>query len=232
MENIENHEKYCIYNMGVCKVCNFVDSANHQCVQSLAEFKQNMINIMDKLQKDLEEINAVNVNLQMQVNNYKKTIKNLTLDQTRKLETSNSNTKRNKRVTIPVNNNNELIAEARKFINQPVIDGKRTKKDMVEKVVEITKIAIQTKQRIYEVANYIKEYLDSNYMGDWSVAIWYLSIGHIYYNCASDGLIDIKFGKVSVTIFKTCDPVSRTLQQHLESICNFNPKYLLLLAGV
>lgn len=78
VENIDNHEKYCIHNKEMCKTCGFVSSKDHECVKSLLEYKQNMSGIMDKIRKELDDSNAQNRNLRSQIDNYMRTIQDLT----------------------------------------------------------------------------------------------------------------------------------------------------------
>lgn len=97
MENIENHQKYCIFDKELCKVCGFVATSDHDCLTSLIDYKQNMSSIMDKLRKELEDCTAQNRNLRSQIDNYMRTIQDLTKERTN----NNNNHARN-------NNNTSL----------------------------------------------------------------------------------------------------------------------------
>lgn len=212
MENIENHEKYCIFDKQLCKVCNFVANSEHDCLKSLLDYKQNMSIIMDKLGQELEDSNALSQNLRSQIDNYSRTIKDMISERSKQLNFSKANKRGNNpsssSISAQVNNNKDLLVEARKYLNSPTVDGHKTRKDTVEKVTEMVKTAIGTKgDKMYDVARFIKEYMDTHYLGDWNVNLWYNSIGYIYYNGVSDSFIEIKFGKVTVAIYKTFDAV-------------------------
>lgn len=99
-----------------------------------------------------------------------------------------------------------MLLDARKYINSPIIDGHKTRKEVVDKCVEIVKEGITIKgDRIYDVTRFIKEYMDSNFMGDWNVYTIYNNLGFVYHNIIGDAFIEVKFGKCTVTIYKTFD---------------------------
>ena len=101
-----------------------------------------------------------------------------------------------------------MLMEARKFINSPVVDGHKTRRDIVDKTVEIVKEALTIKgERIYDIARFIKEYMDTNFMGDWNCYLIYNNIGFVFHNIIGDAFIEVKFVKVIVTIYKTFDSV-------------------------
>lgn len=104
--------------------------------------------------------------------------------------------------------NKDLLLEARKFSSSPVVEGHRTKKEIVDKAVEISKEAITIKgDRIYDVARFIKEYMDTNFMGDWNCYLLLNNVGFVFHNIIQDAFIEIKFGKATVTIYRTYDAV-------------------------
>ena len=61
-------------------------SGGHDCLKALLDYKRNLITLMDKLHKELDEANATNRNYRAQIDNYTKTIKDLTLDRARQGE--------------------------------------------------------------------------------------------------------------------------------------------------
>ena len=169
--------------------------------------------IIDKLRNELEDANALEQKLRSQTENYARTIKDITLERKSLISSTGElhyklSTLRNNQQPTQVKNNKELLIEARKFINNPIIDGHKTRKETVNKVVEVVKEAIiKTNDQIYEMCRYVKQYMDNHYIGDWSVYIWYNNIGYIWYNGISDAIVEVKFGKVTVVIFKTYDAV-------------------------
>lgn len=86
------------------------------------------------------------------------------------------------------------------------MDGHRTKKNIVDKVVEVVKEALMLKgDKIYDVTKFIKEYMDSNFMGDWNCYMLYNNIGYVFHNILNESFIELKYGRISITIYKTYD---------------------------
>jgi len=139
--------------------------------------------------------------LRAQIEVYTKTIKDLTLDRPLQVEAKPGG-------AIRVASNKELLIEARKYAASPVVDPHKTRKEIVSKAVEVVKEAIVSKgDKIYDVARFVKEFMDANFIGDWNVYLVYNSIGFVFHNIIADGFIEIKFGKAVVTIYKTFDSV-------------------------
>ena len=169
----------------------------HSCQKSITEYKQ-------KISKELEEANALVRNLRVQLDNYNHTIRDLTLDRARTLDPSLVN----KPLGPRVNTNKDLLAEARKYANSGMVDGHKTPKEIVAKVVDLTREAVVTKgDKIYEVTRFIKEAMDSHFVGDWNVYLMWNNLGFSFHNISPDGFVEVKMGKVAIIVYKSFDSV-------------------------
>lgn len=90
VETIEGHQKYCLFDKELCKTCGFVSDSEHDCLRSLIDYKTNMSTIMDKMQKELEDSNTQNRNLRAQIDNYMRTIQDLTKDRSAQMSSNNN----------------------------------------------------------------------------------------------------------------------------------------------
>ena len=243
IETIDQHEMNCMYGKDLCKTCGgCLGAANaagqHDCMKELLLYKQTIGGTMERQRKELEEANTLNRNLRSQIDNYTKTIKDLTMERARlaelkqatptgcgKTENTNSGGGGGGGAGASgggggggvlgsnaigganrVNTNKDLLIEARKYVNSPIVDGHKTRKDIVDKVIEVTKEALSVKgDRIYDVTRFIKEVLDANFMGDWNAYIVYNNIGFVFHNIQPDAFVEVKFGKATVTVYKTFD---------------------------
>ena len=161
------------------------------------------------MNKELGEITRYNEDLQFMLDNYRRTIKDLSLDRSKQLEASGA-TKPATDTEVPrMITNYDLLVEARKYINSTTVDSKKTHKSILEKLVPVVKEALTSKDKIYDVTRAIKEYMDLHFMGEWNVYFLFNNLGMMYHNSLSDGYIDFKFGKfVSLVVYKAFDPVS------------------------
>lgn len=197
-----------------CSKCGFVANSEHDCVKSLIEYKAHMVNSVTAMRKELAEMTLGNEDLQFTLDNYRRTIKDLSLDRSKQLEVMTAAVKPLACESSPeqsrITNNVELLQEARKFVNSATVDGKKTRKEIVEKLIPVVKEALTSKgDKLYDVTRTIKEFMDTHFMGDWNVYLLYNNLGLLNYNNQSDGFIDIKLGKqISLVVYKAYDPVS------------------------
>src|SRR5690606_23597469 len=135
------------------KECGFVANSEHDCVKSLLEYKAHMTGALKQMQKELDEITIHNDELRFVLENYRRTIKDLSLDRSKQLEASAKPASENgKEESFRVTTNFELLAEARKNLNLATVESKKTRKDIVEKLVPVVKDALVNKgDRIYDV---------------------------------------------------------------------------------
>lgn len=200
-ESFEQHEKNCPYGKNLCQQCSFAITGEHICQRAIVEYKQNMA-------RELEEANAIVRSLRVQLDNYNRTVRDLTLERSRSLEPSNSVFSATKSNSFRVNTNKDLLAEARKYANSAMVDGHKTPRDVVSKVVDLTREAVVTKgDKIYEVTRFIKEAMDSHYVGDWNVYLLWNNLGFAFHNVSVSDFIETKFGKVSIVVYKSFDSV-------------------------
>lgn len=165
--------------------------------------------------KELDEANSLIRSLRTQIDASVKTIRDLTSDRTRQADASaavqvkSTKPEVNKRVS----NNKDLLAEARKFLNSPWMDAHKTPKELAEKVLDVTKEALTNKgDKIFDVTRAIKEAMDGHCMGDWNVYLLWNNIGYVFFNVNPDGFIELKLGKVTVTVYKSFDSVMARVQ--------------------
>ena len=76
------------------------------------------------------------------------------------------------------------------------------------KAVEVVQEAITIKADLPSVVRFIKECMDANFIGDWNVYLLYNNVGFVYHNITAEGYIEVKFGRVVVTVYRTFDSVS------------------------
>lgn len=206
MNAIEKHEKSCPFDKEPCKNCGLVPGGTekekeHDCLKALLEDKQSMAATMDKLCLEIDEAEMLGRNLRSQVDNFTKILKSLSLERVRLTQSATR-----------MHTNKDLLAEARKYVNSPIVDGHQTRKEVVDKVVEMAKEAISNRgDRPSEVVRFAKDLLDSNFMGDWNVYLMYSNLGFVCHNVLPDAYIEIKLGKALLTVFKSFDSVSLDL---------------------
>jgi hypothetical protein len=85
LDNLENHEKTCRFDKPFCDKCLCILSVDHNCVESLLESKQVLIESNNQLiennNKLKEELNLANdkiISLNSEIENYLRTIQELT----------------------------------------------------------------------------------------------------------------------------------------------------------
>jgi hypothetical protein len=102
----------------------------------------------------------------------------------------------------------QILSEARKYLNSPIIDSNETPIEMTDKILSFTKSSIEENQSLYNVCKKIKETVDSEFASVWYCTAFYNGIGSIYHFINSDSMVKMKFGKLSVSAYKVYDKVS------------------------
>ena len=183
----------------------------HVCQQSVAEYREST-------GKELEEAAALLASLRLQLANYNRTVHELKLERTRAQNEASSHNNGGENSTGKptvmnlerVVSNKELLTEARKYVNSAAVDGQKTAKEMVAKVVGLVKEALITRgDNIHAVARFIKEAMDCHYVGDWNVNLLWNNLGFAYYNFCPESYVEAKFGRVSIVVYKSFKSVSK-----------------------
>ncbi len=75
LDNLDNHEKQCPYDL--CGNCFCKKSGNHDCIKTLLESKQRLIQSNEELHKELKSAKDTITTLQSEIKNYLQTIQEL-----------------------------------------------------------------------------------------------------------------------------------------------------------
>ncbi len=78
LNNLEKHEKTCRFAKPYCEKCFCEFSVDHDCVKSLLELNQKLIERNSELQKELNSATDKIVSMNSEIENYLQTIQGLT----------------------------------------------------------------------------------------------------------------------------------------------------------
>jgi hypothetical protein len=102
----------------------------------------------------------------------------------------------------------EILSDARKYLNFPIINSFQTSKEIVRKISSITKISIRENENLFNVCKNIKETVEKELDGNWHCNAFYNNIGSYYISFNPKFSIELVFGKISINVQKVYDWVS------------------------
>ncbi len=232
---IEAHEKSCPLNGEPCGTCGLYPGANgngngsssHSCLKALLEHRKTVSAAMDRLCLEMDEAEMEHRNVRSQIDNCKKILKALTVERvsqshSRPSSSSSSSSSSSGRIR----DQRDLLTEARRYISSPIVEARQTRKELVERVLEVVKEAVTGGGQHFEefkhahggrshyrhnpvefVVRYVKEALDGSCLGDWNAYARYNGLGAVCHHLLEDGYVEVKLGKVTITVFRTVESV-------------------------
>jgi hypothetical protein len=109
----------------------------------------------------------------------------------------------------------EILNDARKYLNSPIIDSLQTSKEIVEKISSITKISIQENESLFNVCKNIKKTVEEELDGKWYCNAFYNDIGFHSITFDPKFSLKFKFGKLLINVQKIYDHVSIQLSNKI-----------------
>lgn len=178
---------------------------------------------MDRLCSEKDDAEIESLNLISQIEHCKKILKALTTERA----SIHSRTSSSSSSSGRIHDQRDLLTEARRYISSPVVEARQTRKEIVDRVLEVVKEAVTgTGNGFAEykhahggrsqyhhnpgefVIKYIKEALDWSCLGDWNAYMRYNGLGSVSHYAEEDGFVEVKLGKVTLTVFRTVESVS------------------------
>jgi hypothetical protein len=102
----------------------------------------------------------------------------------------------------------KILKNARKYLNCPFVDSNETSPEITEKIKEITENSIKECENLYSACKRIKDSVEKEFIGFWYCNARYYDIGVNYNTFDRSFLVNLKFGKLVITVGKNCDRVS------------------------
>lgn len=198
---------------------------------------------MDRLCLEMDEAEMEHRNVRSQIDNCKKILKALTVERvsqshSRPSSSSSSSSSSSGRIR----DQRDLLTEARRYIGSPIVEARQTRKELVERVLEVVKEAVTGGGQHFEefkhahggrshyrhnpvefVVRYVKEALDGSCLGDWNAYARYNGLGAVCHHLLEDGFVEMKLGKVTITVFRTVESVGLCLGEFIFVMLISNP---------
>jgi CRISPR/Cas system CSM-associated protein Csm4 (group 5 of RAMP superfamily) len=93
-------------------------------------------------------------------------------------------------------------------LQSPVIDSKKTSKEITDKILLIVKNSIDKSETIFKLCNNINQSVVSEFYSRWDCNAFYNNIGFYYTLMDQNYAVNIRFGKLSINIWKLWGNVS------------------------
>jgi hypothetical protein len=123
----------------------------------------------------------------------------------------------------------EIISEAQKYLNSPIIHSHKTPNELTDKIVSIAKNCLKDSEKIHYICKNIKETLESEFIELWGCNAFYDNRENCCITYSTSFLVWINFGRLSIIVFKIYDKVF--FEVNLKKISQFyykNPIYLFI----
>lgn len=183
-----------------------------------------MSETMDRLCREMDDAELESRNLSSQIEHCKKILKALTAE--RASIHSRSATSTSSSSSGRIHDQRDLLTEARRYINSPVVEARQTRRELVDRVLEVVKEAVTGTGTAFAeyrqahggrshyhhnpgefVIRYVKEALESSCLGDWNAYMRYNALGSVAHHAMEDAFVEVKLGKVTLTVFRTVESV-------------------------
>lgn len=239
VEGIVEHERYCAFDKQPCNSgCGFMGTSEHNCLKALIEYKSIMAQVLASMRKERAEVVRYNGQNVRSLACCRATIKDISRELSAKAaeeaakqakqqptppsdqqqQQSSASVKEKcsspSSALVRIANNEELLAEAKRQLwlgSSITIDGRRSKKELVERVFQAAKEALTSGcNTVQEVVRAVKAFGDGSLPGNWSCYLLERSQALIAHNVQSDSYVEVKLGKqVALVLYKATDPVSK-----------------------
>ncbi len=101
----------------------------------------------------------------------------------------------------------QILTESREYLNSPIIESHKTSEEISERIIFIVKNCLEDSKALFDMCQRIKDTVESHFIGSWGCIARYSNNGSYSHLTFSSLTVDINFGKLLISVYKSYDKV-------------------------